>query len=63
MKLDGEKLLEDIKKEIEIYKNARDSAAKLEWFEKAGRKHVEIEGMMHIRQLIELGDYTIKETK
>tara|TARA_R110000764_G_scaffold45566_1_gene102237 strand:- start:106 stop:285 length:180 start_codon:yes stop_codon:yes gene_type:complete len=59
MKLDGDRLLAEIKAEIEQEKKDRDGAIKSGWFESAARIHLKIQGMDRVRQMIELGDFAV----
>jgi hypothetical protein len=63
MKLDGDKLLVDLRLEIINLEDERDHASKMGWFEKAAKCHVNIEGLRKSVQMIKLGDYTIKDDK
>jgi len=59
MKIDGQELVLQINKEIEFYQEERDGAVKSGWYEKAAKCQLKIEGIKIVKQMIELGDYTI----
>lgn len=61
MKLDGEKLLADLDRDIKELQSEAVESSKIGWFEKAAKAHLHAEGLIKARQLIRLGDYTIKD--
>ena len=60
MIIDGQKLVKEINDEINHLKSERGSAVKSQWYEKAARLTLKIEGIKVIKQMIELGDFTIE---
>lgn len=61
MKLDGEKLLTDIKRETDKREEDSRSSAKIGWYEACAKSHIQSEAMHYIRMMIERGDYTIED--
>jgi hypothetical protein len=63
MKLDGEKLLAEIERKIKLLWRQIDSDIECQNYESITSKYQTIQDYRRIIRLIDLGDYTIEETK